>query len=538
MKKVILIVLVLLLAGGGYFWYWKSSQATAATTPTTTAKVERGSLRQSVFSTGKVVSNLDVDIKCKASGEIILVSKDVSASVAEGELLMQLDPKDEERNVLQAKVNLDSSLSKVKIAEKNLRVAEMNLKTDRMKAEVAIQACQARADDARSKADRSKRLLDSKMISAEENETAQTTAVQAAVDLNVAKVRLEELKTQEESLELLRSQMAVAQSQVDSDQNQLSVAHDRLADTKVFAPVGVSKATSQPASAPAETATAGLDDAPARATTQPANRPVWVVSTLNVQKGNIISSAISNVGGGTTAFTLSDMSQLFVLASVDESDIGKIRLEMPVALTLDAFQGKTFTGKVVRIATKGVNISNVVTFEVKILVKGVDDKKAALGLASSGPTTTASEPATGESSRPRVEGRGEGLRARADRGDKDASGGAGQVRRMLKPEMTANVEIICQERPDVVLAPADAIVRKSGKTYATIAKDGVAKDERAVKAGLSDGQKTEILEGLSEGDTVVVFRNQADSRFRADQQRNPNNQNPARVMGGGGPRGR
>src|SRR5439155_4332181 len=89
-----------------------------------------------------------------------------------------------------------------------------------------------------------------------------------------------------------------------------------------------------------------------------------VVSALNVQIGVIIASGITNVAGGTTIMTLSDLSHVFVLASVDESDIGTIVVDQPAIITVDAYPGRQFKGKVVRIATKGVNVTNVVTFEV------------------------------------------------------------------------------------------------------------------------------------------------------------------------------
>ena len=54
-------------------------------------------MKVTVAATGRVVSNLDVDIKCKASGEIITLPYDVSDAVKKGDLLVELDPIDEER---------------------------------------------------------------------------------------------------------------------------------------------------------------------------------------------------------------------------------------------------------------------------------------------------------------------------------------------------------------------------------------------------------------------------------------------------------
>ena len=71
--------------------------------------VERGPITMTVSTTGRVVANLDVDIKCKASGEVLRLPKDVSDRVKKGELLVELDPADEERRVKQAEVALSAS---------------------------------------------------------------------------------------------------------------------------------------------------------------------------------------------------------------------------------------------------------------------------------------------------------------------------------------------------------------------------------------------------------------------------------------------
>jgi HlyD family secretion protein len=118
---------------------------------------------------------------------------------------------------------------------------------------------------------------------------------------------------------------------------------------------------------------------------------------------------------------------------------------------------------VVRMATKGVNTSNVVTFEVKIEVLS-------------------------------------------------------EEKRLLRPEMTANVDIIAASRDGVLMVPSEAIFRKAGRTHVTAVPAGGAQEDRLVETGISDGQKTEIASGLSEGETVIVS-NGADSKFKADQNR-------------------
>jgi HlyD family secretion protein len=428
-KKIIILVAIVAALGGGGYAYWAYAAATKAKpVEIVKAKVERGPIRQVVASTGRVVSNLDVDIKCKASGEVIKLPFDVSDTVKNGELLIALDKTDERRTLDQAKVRVTSSQASLEIAGRNLAVAEKTLETDRSRASVTLKAAEAKAADARIKANRLKELLSNGTAAQEEYDTAETAAVQAAADLAGCQVKLEELKTQELALELRKQEVKLAEAQVSSDKIMLSIAQDRYDETEVRSPMD------------------------------------GVVSVRNVQIGTIISSGITTVGGGTTVLTLSDLSRIFVLASVDESDIGKVLLGQEATITADAHVNKMFHGKVVRIATKGVNLSNVVTFEVKIEVTD------------------------------------------ADKG-------------LLKPEMTTNVEIVAAEKAGVLLAPAESVVRKAGgTTFVTLVKDDGSKEDVPVTIGISDSTKTEIVSGLTEGQMVLDRQAAADSKWAANQQ--------------------
>jgi len=446
MKKAIIgIVVVALVAGGGYYAWTRRAGAEADKAPEVTAKVERGPIRMIVAATGRVVSNLDVDIKCKASGAVVKLPFDVSDTAKKGDLLVELDPVDELRVVHQGEVRLSASKANLEIAQQELAVAVRVLETDRQKAAAALQAAQVRAADARAKADRMKQLLEKHLTSQEEYDTAETAASTSGTDLISATVKIEELKTQEIALELKRQAVALAKAQVEADEISLSIAQDRHRDTKVEAPID------------------------------------GIVAVRNVQIGQIISSGISNVGGGTTVLTLSDLSRMFILASVDESQIGRVRLDQEADITADAFPGRTFQGKVVRIATRGVNLSNVVTFEVKIEV-------------------------------------------------------IGEARTLLRPEMTANVVIIVSRKDSALLVPSEAVFLRKGKPFVQVAKDDGTREESPVETDLTDGTKTEITRGLAEGQTVVVQPGGAESRW-SNGQRPPGGAPRNPMFPGAGKRG-
>ena len=101
---------------------------------------------------------------------------------------------------------------------------------------------------------------------------------------------MKEIAVDKESLEVKREDVKLAQCQVETDTISLETTNKRLKETKVFAPIS------------------------------------GVISEQEVQIGQIVSSPLNNVGGGTTLLTLSDLSRIFIVASVDESDIGTVEV--------------------------------------------------------------------------------------------------------------------------------------------------------------------------------------------------------------------
>lgn len=452
LKTVVIAAVVIVAAAAGVRWWMKSATASdEAAAPESTSTIKRGPLRETVLCTGRVVSNLDVEIKCRASGQVIKLPFDISNTVKEGELVLELDPVDQQRMVQQSEAALSASRARLAQSEATLAVAEQNLEATKEKTTAAVQGAEVRASDADAKAKREKQLLEKKFSSTELLETAQTTAVQAEQDLKTAKSQISSLKAQELDLETRRQDINLSKAELESDKIALDLAKRQLGYTSVYAPIS------------------------------------GVVTTRIVQIGQIISSGISNVGGGTTVLTISDLSHIYILGSVDESNIGVIVLGQPAEITADAFPGKHFTGSVNRIAPKGLNLQTVVTFEVRIEI--IDENKS-----------------------------------------------------LLRPEMTGNITIIVADKPDVLLVPVTAVVRNKGEKVVNLKNpDGTVEEKHAIESGITDGVNTEVTSGLKEGDVVVVRRADDESRWSgAGDPRQAARQRMMmmRTMGGAGGGGR
>ena len=137
-----------------------------------------------------------------------------------------------------------------------------------------------------------------------------------------------------------------AESQLVKAKANLSSTEDRLRDTRVIAPI------------------------------------TGMILSRAVSLGQIISSATSNVGGGTLLGTIADMEQVYVETNVDEVDIGKVAVGQNAKVVADAFPDDTFNGQVIRIAPQGTTQQNVTTFTVTVLVRNIGGKLKA-GMSAS-----------------------------------------------------------------------------------------------------------------------------------------------------------
>jgi HlyD family secretion protein len=176
-----------------------------------------------------------------------------------------------------------------------------------------------------------------------------------------------------------------------------------------------------------------------------------IVLSRDVEVGDAVSSILVLGSTATLVMTVGDTTQVYVKGKVDESDIGKVYLGQPARIKVESFKDKTFYGKVTKIAPLGVEKDNVTTFEVRVSI--------------------------------------------------DNPGGE------LKANMTANAEIILDEHKNVLTVPEQAVLYDKNRNASVEVPDPKQKNGRrkvAIKAGISNGTKTELLSGLNSGDTVIL----------------------------------
>ena len=176
-----------------------------------------------------------------------------------------------------------------------------------------------------------------------------------------------------------------------------------------------------------------------------------VVLTRPTEVGDAVSSILNMGSSASLIMTLGDVSSVYIKGDVDEADIGKADCGQRVRTKVESFPDESFEGVVKRIAPMGKELNNVTTFEVRVSILNPQGR--------------------------------------------------------LRVNMTANAEIVLEEHKNVLLVPESALVydkdkKVSVQRLAPETSQGWRKTP--VKTGISNGQRTEVLDGLKEGDKLVL----------------------------------
>ena len=255
--------------------------------------------------------------------------------------------------------------------------------------------------------------------------------------------------TYERNLAMLKDGVVSRQALDDAQRNYVAAENKR---DGAVAQISVDQAKLKQAEAQVQQAQASLDQLNEQLSYTTLVSPMdGVVLSRDVEIGDAVSSILVLGSTATLVMTLGDTTQVYVQGKVDEADIGSVYLGQPARIRVESFPNKTFNGKVTKIAPLGVEKDNVTTFEVRV---SIDNP-------------------TGE----------------------------------LKANMTANAEVLVTEHKNTLTVPEQALVYDNQKNASVFLHDPKQKDGQRkvpVKVGISNGSKTEILDGLKEGDAVVL----------------------------------
>jgi HlyD family secretion protein len=302
MKKVTWMagVVVLALLGGGAWWW--SQRAKADDVTYRTAKIERGSLQATVSASGAVNPVTQVSVGTQVSGQIKELYVDFNSEVKAGQLIATIDPETFEYRVRSAQADVDSARAAVLTAQAN--IAASNAAVSRAKVDLV---------EAQRDLERQQMLVDKQFV-------AQNVADKARA---LVASNAESVKAAQAQLGVTQAQIKSAQANVQQRDSALAQARIDLSRTKITSPVN------------------------------------GIVIKRAIEKGQTVAASLQAPELFVIAQNLSDMQ---VDASIDESDVGRIRSGQKASFTVDAYPGQTFEGEVKQVRKAAQNVANVVTY--------------------------------------------------------------------------------------------------------------------------------------------------------------------------------
>lgn len=176
-----------------------------------------------------------------------------------------------------------------------------------------------------------------------------------------------------------------------------------------------------------------------------------MVLDVPVKTGNQVIES-NNFNDGTTIATIADVGNMIFEGKVDESEVGKIKEDLPLEITVGAIENKIFDAVLDYIAPKGVDENGAIQFEIK----GTLTKK-------------------------------------------DST--------FIRAGLSANASIILA-RADSVMALKEALIQYDPKTKAPFVEVEVGDqkfERKDIELGISDGINVEVKSGISEGDKIKVW---------------------------------
>ncbi|MDE0481641.1 MAG: HlyD family efflux transporter periplasmic adaptor subunit [Candidatus Poribacteria bacterium] len=510
--------------------------------------VRRGEFLEKVQESGSLRSFIEVDVRSNVEGEITEIFVEESKTVQEGDPLLEIDAKQILEDMKQAEANRDARKAELDQADLRIQIAEQREKSDLLQAQNAVAKAEAnlqsfaanrqqRITEAETLVATTQNLLDRDQISLKRAEISLTqanlTLDRAKASVTSAKItfettqaehkRNEELFKQEliskQTLEQSQKQLASTKSQYETAQKAVesqnetikseeeNIKREKVAIQSREATLALNKknveTVKESQDAQEKQLKADLENARTRlkqtedtteeekALTKHAKvsaqanllqaesrlksqqeRYEWTtvkasmsgtITRISVEEGEIITSGRSAFSRGEAIMRIADLSQMIVRTQINQVEIGRIKEGQRVEIRVDSFRKKIFNGKVSEISPsstpRGQGGGGVITFEVDIEVDIPDQEF------------------------------------------------------QLLPGMSADVDIIVFEKPDILQIPIAAVLSPEVFTVrATLNQNDLGQFKQGQKLKVQNligkqfpGQVTKISPSETRGNLEILF---------------------------------
>lgn len=420
-------ILLTILGAVGLLYHAMGTQTAAPAYRT--GPVARGAVTASITASGTVNPVVTVQVGSQVSGQISELVADFNTEVKTGQLIARIDPALFETQVAQAAGDLAVARAGIQTQQATVARAAADLEAARAtltNVQAQLRRSQALLFNARTSFDRTQRLFERGNASASDRDSAKSASDAAQADVEALSAQevsqQATIRSTEAQLSLAQANLAAATALVQQKEAAYQGARINLEHTRIVAPVD------------------------------------GTVIQRNVDRGQTVAASLQ----APVLFTIAqDLAAMQVDASVDEADVGTVRVGQEVHFTVDAYPGRAFVGTVLQIRKAPQVVQNVVTYDVVISAPNPD-------LA-------------------------------------------------LLPGLTANVRIVVEHRDDALLVPNAALRYRPAKATPPDAPPSPQAGEvwvlgssgqperRPLRLGTSDGTMVEVVGGkLSAGERVIL----------------------------------
>jgi HlyD family secretion protein len=417
-KRILLIVILIVILVSSYFLFLKPKQNTSTKVEENTYTVQRGDLLLSVSGSGILEPSENMNIVSKVGGTIIFII-DEGKRVKKGDILAKIDPYDYQLAYSQAQLNYNT-------AKLRYEQAIMTLENQKKQSQQDLKNAQVNRDNAYMEYQRLKKQYENSQslykigaISLDQLESDRNNYEKARNNYEQAELNLETVKlTSSSKVKQAEKDLESAKISLEQAKLNLENARNNLSNTVIKAPFS------------------------------------GIVTNVSAKIGQQVSSNF-------TLLSLIDIKEVELNLEIDETEIGKVKLGLPVRVNLDAFPDEEFEGKVIKISPTARLVNNIAIFDVRVNLPNPDEK--------------------------------------------------------LKPGMTADAEIILLERKNVLLIPLRAVKKVGRRNYVEVLNNEGKKDLVRVTLGEDDGTNVVVEDGLEVGMKVVLPTTATTSTQRTQQ---------------------
>ena len=501
-RVVSVVVLIIILALS--FWIYKKVSSASNETRYITTNVEKSTIITSVSGTGQVSASNQVELKAKASGDIVAIGVKSGQRVLKGALIAQIDSGDMQKSLRDAELSLQSA--KISLEKAKIQNSDENRNSDLQKAyEDGLTAVSDSfldlpavitgvEEDILSEQSLSNNTIISSGKTAvnylnkaedlyyetdrmfQENRSTYRTVDRNSSNEDIENVVNETYEVVKKTSDMLKSLKNLVDylsyendrsSEFTSVQNTLT-QYINTTDTHLSNLYSVKQDIKN---AQEDFSTSGLDLESSQISVQQKQNSFndlkeelsdyyirapfdGIVADVAVEKSDSVSS-------GTTVATFITDAKIAEIP-FNEVDIAQIEAGQKATLTFDAISDLTISGEVVEVDSVGTVSSGVVSYDVKINFDTQDER--------------------------------------------------------IKPGMSVTASVIIDTAQDVLVVPTSAVKTKNNVSYVEIFSEALAEpklgeqgaassvlsQQKVVEIGLSDDTSTEIISGLQEGDIVVT----------------------------------